>query len=70
LRFEDIPEPVVRKIEDLLVDWFASAVAGHAPGADLRPFCTGVLETVQGFCCLMPPRVLELAETEAWPNNV
>jgi len=29
LRFEDIPEPVVRKIEDLLVDWFGSAVAGH-----------------------------------------
>jgi len=29
LRFEDIPEPVVRKIEDLLVDWFGSGVAGH-----------------------------------------
>ena len=29
LRFEDIPEPVVRKTEDLLVDWFGSAVAGH-----------------------------------------
>ena len=29
LRFEHIPEPVVRKTEDLLVDWFASAVAGH-----------------------------------------
>ncbi|MBP8149282.1 MAG: MmgE/PrpD family protein, partial [Limnohabitans sp.] len=29
LRFEDIPTPVVRKIEDLLVDWFGSAVAGH-----------------------------------------
>eukprot|EP01032_Pedospumella_encystans_P014955 gene14955-17150_t len=29
LRFDDIPEPVVRKIEDLLVDWFGSAVAGH-----------------------------------------
>jgi 2-methylcitrate dehydratase PrpD len=28
LRFEHIPEPVVRKTEDLLVDWFASAVAG------------------------------------------
>ena len=28
LRFEDIPEPVVRKTEDLLVDWFGSAVAG------------------------------------------
>jgi len=29
LRFDDIPAPVVRKIEDLLVDWFASAIAGH-----------------------------------------
>jgi 2-methylcitrate dehydratase PrpD len=29
LRFEDIPAPVVLKIEDLLVDWFGSAVAGH-----------------------------------------
>jgi 2-methylcitrate dehydratase PrpD len=29
LRFGDIPTPVVRKTEDLLVDWFASAVAGH-----------------------------------------
>jgi 2-methylcitrate dehydratase PrpD len=29
LRFEAIPAPVVRKTEDLLVDWFGSAVAGH-----------------------------------------
>jgi 2-methylcitrate dehydratase PrpD len=29
LRFEHIPRAVVRKTEDLLVDWFASAVAGH-----------------------------------------
>jgi 2-methylcitrate dehydratase PrpD len=29
LRFEDIPVPVIRKCGDLLVDWFASAVAGH-----------------------------------------
>lgn len=28
LRFEHIPAPVVRKIEDLMVDWFGSAVAG------------------------------------------
>lgn len=28
LRFEHIPAPVVRKTEELLVDWFASAVAG------------------------------------------
>ncbi|WP_295853699.1 MmgE/PrpD family protein [uncultured Xylophilus sp.] len=30
LQFEDIPEPVLRRTEDLLVDWFGSAVAGHA----------------------------------------
>jgi len=29
LRFEHIPEPVARKAEDLMVDWFASAVAGR-----------------------------------------
>jgi 2-methylcitrate dehydratase PrpD len=29
LRFESIPDAVVRKAEDLLVDWFGSAVAGH-----------------------------------------
>ena len=29
LRFEHIPAAVIRKTEDLLVDWFASAVAGH-----------------------------------------
>src|SRR5688500_2346092 len=29
LRFDDIPASVMRKTEDLLVDWFASAVAGH-----------------------------------------
>ena len=29
LRYEDIPDAVIRKTEDLLVDWFGSAVAGH-----------------------------------------
>ena len=29
LQFADIPASVVRKTEDLLVDWFGSAVAGH-----------------------------------------
>jgi 2-methylcitrate dehydratase PrpD len=29
LRFDDIPAHVVRRTEDLLVDWFGSAVAGH-----------------------------------------
>jgi len=30
LRFEDIPPEVVRRAEDLLVDWFGSALAGAA----------------------------------------
>ena len=40
LRFEHIPEPVARKTEDLLVDWFASAVAGHGsrPVASIASF--------------------------------
>ena len=40
LRFDAIPEPVVRKTEDLLVDWFGSAVAGHGsrPVASITNF--------------------------------
>lgn len=29
LRFEDLPAAVVRKTEELFVDWFGSAIAGH-----------------------------------------
>lgn len=32
LRFEDIPEPVLRRAEDLLLDWFGSALAGKNGG--------------------------------------
>ena len=46
LRFEDIPQPVIRKAEDLLVDWFGSAVAGK--GA--RP-----VETIASFATAMGP---------------
>jgi 2-methylcitrate dehydratase PrpD len=46
LRFDAIPAPVVRKAEDLLVDWFGSAVAGK--GA--RP-----VETIAGFASVMGP---------------
>ena len=46
LRFDDIPTPVVRRAEDLLVDWFGSAVAGH--GA--RP-----VETIAVFARAMGP---------------
>ena len=40
LRFEDIPAPVVRRAEDLLVDWFGSTVAGHGsrPVASITRF--------------------------------
>lgn len=40
LRFDAIPESVVRKTEDLLVDWFGSAVAGHGsrPVASITRF--------------------------------
>ena len=47
LRFDAIPAPVVRKAEDLLVDWFGSAVAGH--GA--RP-----VESVTRFALAMGPQ--------------
>ena len=33
LRFGDIPAPVMRRAEDLLVDWFGSALAGHGARA-------------------------------------
>ncbi|MBI5276475.1 MAG: MmgE/PrpD family protein [Burkholderiales bacterium] len=47
LRFEHIPAAVVRKTEDLLVDWFASAVAGHGS----RP-----VETIAKFARAMGPQ--------------
>lgn len=46
LRYEDIPEAVLRRAEDLLVDWFGSAVAGH--GA--RP-----VESITRFAQVMGP---------------
>jgi 2-methylcitrate dehydratase PrpD len=47
LRVEHIPEHVLRKTEDLLVDWFASAVAGHGS----RP-----VETIAKFAQAMGPQ--------------
>lgn len=40
LRFDAIPESVVRRTEDLLVDWFGSAVGGHGsrPVASITRF--------------------------------
>ena len=33
LRFDDIPAAVVRRAEDLLLDWFGSALAGKGARA-------------------------------------
>jgi 2-methylcitrate dehydratase PrpD len=33
LRFDDIPEPVIRRAEDLFLDWFGSTVAGKGARA-------------------------------------
>jgi 2-methylcitrate dehydratase PrpD len=46
LRFDDIPVAVVRKTEDLLVDWFGSAMAGKGS----RP-----VETLTRFAASMGP---------------
>jgi len=32
LRFEEIPDSVARRTEDLFVDWFGSALAGKGAG--------------------------------------
>ncbi len=49
LKFEAIPAPVVHKAEDLLVDWFGSAIAGR--GA--RP-----VETIAAFASTMGPALV------------
>ena len=46
LRFDDIPADVLRRTEDLLVDWFGSAVAGHGS----RP-----VESIARFAQAMGP---------------
>jgi 2-methylcitrate dehydratase PrpD len=48
LRFDAIPAPVVRKTEDLLVDWFGSCIAGKGS----RP-----VESITRFAALMGPGV-------------
>jgi len=46
LRFEDIPAPVMRRAEDLLLDWFGSALAGKTG----RP-----VQTIESFARQMGP---------------
>ena len=57
LQFQDLPVSVVAKIEDLLVDWFGSAVAGH--GA--RP-----VESIVRFTVDMGP---QSGPSETIPNR-
>lgn len=47
LQFDDIPEPVVRRTEDLLLDWFGSALAGKVG----RP-----VQTIEAIACEMGPQ--------------
>jgi 2-methylcitrate dehydratase PrpD len=49
LHFKDIPESVVRRTEDLLVDWFASVVAGHGSRA---------VQSIDSFAKAMGPQGL------------
>lgn len=46
LRFDDIPEPVVRRAEELFVDWFGSALAGKG---------TRSVEAIECFARRMGP---------------
>lgn len=55
LRFDSVPDSVVRRTEDLLVDWFGSAVAGH--GA--RP-----VQSITRFAQAMGPQPVTGCDTE------
>ncbi len=46
LRFEQIPKPVLRRAEDLFLDWFGSALAGKGAGP---------VEAIERFACRMGP---------------
>ena len=46
LRFDDIPEPVIRRAEDLFLDWFGSTIAGKGARA---------VETIEWFATRMGP---------------
>ena len=36
VRYEDIPQPVVARTEELFLDWFASALAGKGARPDRK----------------------------------
>lgn len=57
LRFEDIPAEVVRRAEDLLVDWFGSALAGRgARPVDILEHFAAAMGPADGPCEVLPSR--------------
>lgn len=69
LRFADLPEAVVAKAEDLLVDWFGSAVAGHGsrPVASLVRFAQA-MGPAEGPCEVLTTRGRSSAYLAAYAN--
>jgi 2-methylcitrate dehydratase PrpD len=69
LRFADIPEAVLGKAEDLLVDWFASAVAGHGsrPVGSLVRFAQS-MGPADGPCEIITTRQRSSPYLAAWAN--
>ncbi len=69
LRFEHIPAPVVRKIEDLLVDWFGSAVAGYgAQPVEIMARFAQAMGSAAGSAELLPARGHSSAYLAAMAN--
>ncbi len=69
LRFQHIPDAVLVKTEDLLVDWFASAVAGHGsrPVASLVRFAQS-MGPADGPCEIITTRQHSSPYLAAWAN--
>ena len=62
LRFDAIPEPVVRRTEDLLVDWFGSAVSGHGS----RPVAS-IMRFAQAMCAPTGPSEVIVSRARTSP---
>lgn len=69
LQFADLPEAVVAKAEDLLVDWFGSAVAGHGsrPVTSLVRFAQA-MGPAEGPCEVLTTRGRSSAYLAAYAN--
>ncbi len=71
LRFDDIPEPVVRFTENLLVDWFGSAVAGRGsrPVMSIARFAQAMAPAAeQGASEVIPTRASSSPYAAAMAN--